>query len=129
MELMNSFNLYGRIERSHVPNRMGQGNAIMPTLRSARRRIIFAALSASMKNGIGQVFLSVSRDLTNPGQMAETLISSCFSIPRNARAHVLRQLFVAEYDGQLFSGPYPAIDAVMRICFNPEFACSRARHL
>jgi hypothetical protein len=108
---------------------MGHGKAINPTLRPARFRIILAALSASMKKGIGHVFFSVMRERTKPGQIAETRIPSLLSMPLNASAQVFTQLLVAEYEGQLLSGPYPAIDDVMSICRNPGSIRSRARFL
>ena len=80
---------------SHVANRIGHGKAISPTLRSVRARMMRAALSASMKNGIGHVLRSVMRERTKPGQTTETRIPSGASIPRSESPHVLRQLFVA----------------------------------
>ena len=64
-------------------------------LRSVRARMIRAARSASMKNGIGHVLRSVMRERTKPGQTTDTRMPSGASIPRRERPHVLRQLFVA----------------------------------
>jgi hypothetical protein len=112
---INSFTLNGSIDNIHTAKRIGQGNAISPTFLSARERIILAALSASIKNGIGHVFWSVIRERTNPGHIAETEIFSFRKIPLIASAQVFIQLFVAEYDGHDAIGPYPAIDAVISI--------------
>ena len=93
---INSLSLWGRIERNHVARRMGQGKAMSPMSRSAREMTVRAALSASMKNGIGHVFLSVSRERMNPGQMTETLTPSFLRKPRRESPHVFMQLLVAE---------------------------------
>ena len=105
MRLTSSFIQNGKMDNPHDARRIGHGNAMRPTLRSTRLRITQAALSASMKNGIGHVFRSVMRERTNPGQTTETLIPSGFNMPRSASPHVLTQAFVAEYAGQLFKGP------------------------
>ena len=65
----------------------------------------------------------------NPGQIALTRMPSGLSIPLRASAQVFTQLLVAEYDGQLLRGPYPAIDAVIRICLSPGSDFSLARFL
>ena len=116
---MNSLMRQWSTDIHHAPSRMGNGNAITPTFRSARRSIMFAALSASIRNGIGQVLPSVRRVRMNPGHTTQTRIPSGASIPRRASPHVLTQLFVAEYAGHALSGPYPAIEAVMTICGLP----------
>lgn len=84
------------MERNHVPKRIGHGKAIIPLFLSALLSIILAALSASMKKGMGQVFLSVMRERMNPGQMTFTSMPSGRSIPRRAMPHVLTHDFVAE---------------------------------
>ena len=91
-----SFSQKGSVESHQVAKRMGQGKAMRPTLRSTRRRMMRAALSASMKNGMGQVFLSVMRERTKPGQMTETRTPSARRCPRRDSPHVLTQLLVAE---------------------------------
>ena len=103
-EAMNSVIRAGRHESIHTEKRIGHGKAMSPTLRSTRLRIIRAALSASMKNGMGQVFTSVIRDRMKPGQITLTLIPSFFSIPRIASPQVFTHDFVAEYDGHVVSG-------------------------
>jgi len=84
------------MDKNHVASRIGHGNAISPTSLSARRRMMRAALSASMKNGMGHVFRSVMRERTNPGQIAEMRMPSRRQCPRRASAHVLTALFDAE---------------------------------
>lgn len=84
------------MDRNHVPKRIGQGKAIIPLFLSALLRMIFAALSASMKKGIGQVFLSVMRERIKPGQMTFTSIPSGRSMPRRAMLHVFTHAFDAE---------------------------------
>jgi len=101
---MNSMSRAGRHERNHTAKRIGQGKAMRPTFFSTRSRMIRAALSASMKNGMGHVFTSVIRERMNPGHNTLTLIPSFFSIPRIARPQVLTQDFVPEYEGQPESG-------------------------
>ena len=49
-----------------------------------------------MKNGIGQVFASVMRERTKPGQTTETRIPSGASMPRSASPQVFTQALVAE---------------------------------
>ena len=78
-----------------MASRIGHGKAMSPTFLSALERMMRAASGASMKKGIGQVFLSVMRERTNPGQIAETLMPSLFSIPRSESAHVFMHAFVA----------------------------------
>ena len=63
---------FGRQDMSHTANLIGHGKAIKDEFFSIPLAIMAAALSACMKNGIGQVFLSVMRDFTNPGQMMLT---------------------------------------------------------
>ena len=111
--LTNSLMRQGSVEIHQAPRRMGHGNAIMPTFRSARRSIISAALSASIRNGMGHVLPSVRRVRMKPGHTTETRIPSGASMPRRDRPHVFTQLFVAEYAGHALSGPYPAMEAVM----------------
>ena len=57
------------MDNAQVANRIGQGKAISPTFFSNREAMISEAFSADIKNGIGQVFLSVMRDFTKPGQI------------------------------------------------------------
>jgi len=64
---INSASRQGQMDRNQVARRIGQGKAIRPTLRSTRSRMMRAARSASMKNGIGQVLRSVMRERMNPG--------------------------------------------------------------
>ena len=59
----------GKMEPNQAAKRIGHGKTIRPTFFSIRLAIISAALSASIKNGIGQVFLSVILERTNPGQI------------------------------------------------------------
>ena len=92
---MNSLKSWGRIERNQVASLIGHGNAIRPMFLSALERMMRAALGASIKKGIGHVFLSVMRERTKPGQMAETWMPSLLSMPRSANAHVFMHAFVA----------------------------------
>ena len=101
---MNSARRHGSEASSHTPKRIGHGNAISPTFRSTRSRMILAARSASMKNGIGQVLRSVMRDRMNPGQIAFTQMPSPFSIPRKESAQLFIAAFVAAYEGHVASG-------------------------
>ena len=94
----------GNIESSHVAKRIGHGNAISPMFRSTRSRMILAARSASMKNGIGQVLRSVMRERMNPGQITFTKMPSPFSIPRRESAQLFIAAFVAAYEGHVESG-------------------------
>lgn len=55
-------------------NRIGKGKEIRPIFFSIRLAISAAAGAASIKNGIGQVFLSVMRERTKPGQIVLTCI-------------------------------------------------------
>ena len=81
---MKSLRALGRVLPSHTANLMGHGNAIKPTFFCIRLAIISAAGSASMKKGIGQVFLSVILDRTNPGQMVFTCMLWGSKFKRNA---------------------------------------------
>ena len=101
MAYIQSVSRFGKIDKNHVAKRIGHGKAINPTLSSSRATMISAALSALIKNGIGQVFLSVIRDFTNPGQITLISILSFFKLPRNASPYALTQALVALYDGQL----------------------------
>ena len=47
-----------------------------------------------MKNGIGQVFCSVMRERTNPGQMTFTLMFSFLRSPLKAAPHAFTAAFV-----------------------------------
>ena len=67
-----SLSALGRMLPSQTTKRIGQGNAIRPIFFRIRRAIRAAAGSASIKNGIGQVFLSVMRERTKPGQIVLT---------------------------------------------------------
>ena len=98
---MKSLNLFGKIEPNQVANLICHGKAINPTFFSMRLAIISAALSASIKYGIGQVFLSVIRERINPGQIVETLIPKGAKDKRKPSPQALTQAFVAEYDGQV----------------------------
>ena len=69
---MKSLILFGNMDMNHAARRMGQGKAISPMFFSTLSTIILAAFSADMKKGIGQVFLSVMRDFTKPGQITLT---------------------------------------------------------
>ena len=55
-----------------------------------------AALSASMRNGIGHVLRSVMRERTNPGQMTDTQMRSLFSMALRDSPHVFTHALVAE---------------------------------
>ena len=66
---MNSARRQGQTERNQVARRIGQGKAMRPMSRSTRSRMMRAALSASMKNGIGHVLRSVMRERMKPGQI------------------------------------------------------------
>jgi len=100
---MKSLIQLGRIETNHVAKRIGQGKAISPMFLSSLVAMISAAFSASIKNGIGHVFLSVIRERTNPGQMTETLMFSGFNARRRASPHALTQALLALYEGQDFN--------------------------
>ena len=63
---------FGKMLINHEARRMGNGKAIKPTFFFMRFAISSAAGSASIKNGMGQVFLSVILERTNPGQMVFT---------------------------------------------------------
>ena len=69
---MKSLTQFGKMLANHVAKRMGNGKAIKPTFFCMRLAINFAAGSASIKNGMGQVFLSVILERTNPGQTVFT---------------------------------------------------------
>ena len=69
---MKSLIQFGKMLINHVAKRMGNGKAIKPTFFCMRSAINFAAGSASIKNGIGQVFLSVILERTKPGQIVLT---------------------------------------------------------
>ena len=71
MKLLTQF---GRTDKNQTASRIGQGKAINPTFFSTREAMISAALSASIKKGMGQVFWSVIRERINPGQMTLTLM-------------------------------------------------------
>lgn len=90
----------GRIEPNQAPNRIGHGKAIKPMFLSILEAIIIAALSASMKKGIGQVFLSVIRERTNPGAIMFTCIFSFASLGRSASPYALTHALLALYEGQ-----------------------------
>ena len=61
---------------------------------------MLAALSASIKNGIGQVFLSVILERIKPGQITLTEIFSARRLLRNASPQALTQALLALYEGQ-----------------------------
>ena len=81
---MKSLNLLGKIDMNQVANRIGHGKAIKPIFFSTLVAIISAALSASIKNGIGQVLPSVMRERTNPGHTTQTFMPYFFKSPRKA---------------------------------------------
>ena len=72
---------------NHALNLIGQGKAIKPTFLSILEAMTSAAFSVSQKKGIGQVFLSVIRERTNPGQIVLTLILYCNKSPLKASPH------------------------------------------
>ena len=92
---MNSDTRHGNADISHTPKRIGHGNAISPTFLSTRSSMTFAALSASMKKGMGHVLRSVMRDLTNPGHITFTHMPSRLSIPRSESPQLFIAAFVA----------------------------------
>ena len=77
------------------------GKAIIPLFLAIPLAIISAACSPSMKKGMGQVFWSVMRERTKPGQITETLICSSFNLTRKASPQALTQAFEALYAGQV----------------------------
>lgn len=94
---MSSLIQLGKIETNHAPKRIGQGKAISPLFFSMRLAMRLAALSASIKKGIGQVFLSVMRERTNPGAKTDTLMLCFFAKSmRKASPQALTQALVAE---------------------------------
>ena len=99
MEDMHSASGHGQIDSSQLARRIGQGKAMSPTLRSTRSSMIRAARSASMKKGIGQVFMSVIRERTKPGHTTFMHIPSRESGRLLASPHVFTADFEAEYDG------------------------------
>lgn len=74
----------GRIEANHTTKRKGNGNEIMLLLFSIPFTMILAASEASIKKGMGQVFWSVIRERTKPGQITLTLIPSGLSLTLKA---------------------------------------------
>ena len=74
----------GKIDISHELKCRGNGNEIMALLTLMPSAMILAAAEASMKKGIGQVFLSVILDRTNPGQMVFTCMLWGSKFKRNA---------------------------------------------
>lgn len=49
---------------------------------------------------MGQVFWSVMRERTNPGQITDTLMRYCLRFRRKASPQALTPALVALYDGQ-----------------------------
>ena len=90
---------FGRTEPNQAAKRIGQGKVIRPLFFSMPAAMISAAFSASMKNGIGQVFLSVIRERTNPGQMTFSCMFSLAKRIRIASPYAFTQALDALYDG------------------------------
>ena len=91
----------GKIDISHELKRRGNGNEIMALLTLMPSAMILAAAEASMKKGIVQVFWSVMRERTNPGQTTLTFIPSGLSLTRSASPYALTAALLALYDGQV----------------------------
>ena len=94
----------GRIESSHDARRIGQGNETRPLPRERPSHILRAAASASMKNGMGHVFLSVIPERTKPGHTTLTQTPSGARRPRSESPHALSAALEAAYAGQAASG-------------------------
>ena len=92
---------FGKHDISHAHNLSGHGNAIIPLFFATPSAIIAAARGASIKNGIGQVFLSVILERTKPGQTTETLIFLSRKCNLNASPQALTNALLALYDGQV----------------------------
>ena len=93
---------------THAEKAIGHGKVIRLLFFESPFAMIFAALSAGMKNGIGNLFFAVMRDATNPGQMTLTSMFSRTSRPRKASPHARTAVLLPEYAGADGSPLYPA---------------------
>jgi hypothetical protein len=99
--------------KAHTAKRIGQGKTINPTFFCMRFAISSAAGSASIKNGIGQVFLSVILDRMNPGQIVFTWMLCSSKCNLKASPYAFTHALEALYDGHAGRPWYPAIEAVI----------------
>ena len=81
---MKSLTTFGKMLKNHVAKRIGQGKAISPMFFSMRLAISFAAGSASIKKGMGHLFLSVMRERIKPGQIVFTCMLCSNNCKRKA---------------------------------------------
>ena len=81
---------------SHIAMYIGHGKAIRALSRFRPWRMIRAALSASMMNGMGKALFSVIRVRTYPGSTTESRIPSARSQPRSASPYDLTAALLAE---------------------------------